>query len=147
MDRRTELEAARERQLVNEPLKSERVIAHPSRVEIDLNAVASNVRLIRARVGGDASIMAVVKANAYGHGAPAVAQTALQNGCDQLAVANMAEALELRECGIYAPILILSYVPAEAIPNAVELNVSLTISDMAFAQQCIAAARGAGAER
>lgn len=121
-------------------------MAYPSRVRIDLGALASNVRWIRASVAADVSIMAVVKANAYGHGAQAVARTALQNGCDRLAVANMAEALALRECGIDAPILILSYVPAEAIPNAIDLNISLSVFDEAFAQQCIAAARKARAK-
>ena len=121
------------------------MIGHPSRVEINLDAVASNTRLIKASVGGDVSIMAVVKANAYGHGAPAVARVALQSGCDQLAVANLSEALELRECGITAPILILSYVPPEAIPKAIELNVSLTVFDISFAQHCMSAARRAGA--
>ena len=122
------------------------MITHPSRVEIDLNALASNVRWIKTRVGCDVSIMAVVKANAYGHGAPAVARTALQNGCDRLAVANMAEALELRECGIDAPILVLSYVPAEAIAIAIDLNFSLSVFDEVFARQCISTARRADAE-
>ncbi len=146
VEKLTGLEAARARQLVNGPVESERLIAHPSRVEINLDAVASNARLIRARVGGGVSIMAVVKANAYGHGAPAVARAALQNGCDRLAVANMAEALELRECGIAAPILILSYFPAEAIPIAIDLNLSLSVFDEVFAERCISAARSAGAE-
>lgn len=146
MERPIGFESAGERQLVNEPLVSERVIAHPSRVEINLDAVASNARLIKARVGGDVSIMAVVKANGYGHGAPAVARTALQNGCDQLAVANMAEALELRKCGIDAPILILSCVPKDAIPIAIDLNFSLSVFDMAFAEQCLSSARRAGAK-
>ncbi len=127
-------------------LGNEQNMAYPSRVQIDLGVLASNVRWIRASVAADVSIMAVVKANAYGHGAPAVARTALQNGCDRLAVANMAEALALRESGIDAPILILSYVPAEAIPNAIDLNISLSVFDEAFAQQCVAAARRARAE-
>ncbi len=130
----------------NRLLGNEQRMAYPSRVRIDLGALASNVRWIRASVAADVSIMAVVKANAYGHGAPAVARTALQNGCDRLAAANMAEALALRESGIDAPILILSYVPAEAIPNAIDLNISLSVFDEAFAQQCIAAARRARAK-
>lgn len=140
MERHTGSEPTCERQHGNEPLESERLIGHPSRVEINLDSVASNVRLIKARVGGDVSIMAVVKANAYGHGAPAAARTALKNGCDRLAVANMAEALELRECGIEAPILVLSYVTAESIPIAIELNLSLSVFDEIFAELCIAAA-------
>ena len=130
----------------SESLRNGQRMAYPSRVEIDLAALASNLRWIRARVAADVAIMAVVKANAYGHGAPAVARKALQNGCDRLAVANMAEALALRECGIDAPILILSCVPAEAIPIAIDLNVSLSVFDETFAEQCIAAARRAGAE-
>ena len=121
-------------------------LAYPSRVEIDLDAVASNARLIRASVGDDVSIMAVVKANAYGHGAPAVARAALQNGSDRLAVANIAEALELRECGIDAPILVLSYVPAEAIPIAIDLNFSLSVFDPVFTERCISATPRASAE-
>lgn len=146
MERPTGLAATPELQPVNGALESEPVIAHPSRVEIDLNALASNLRWIRARVDADVSIMAVVKANAYGHGAPAVARTALQNGCKRLAVANITEALELRECGIDAPILVLSYVPADAIPIAIDLNLSLSVFDDAFAEQCMSAARMAGAE-
>ena len=121
-----------------------RAKAFPSRVEIDLGALAANVSWIKARVGGDVAIMAVVKANAYGHGAPAVARAALQNGASLLAVANMAEALELREARIDAPILVLSYVPVEAIPTAIEHELSISVFDEAFAERCISAADIAG---
>ena len=79
----------------------------PSHVEIDVEALAANVRLVKASVGADVGIMAVVKANAYGHGAVTVARTALQNGASCLAVANLAEAIQLRRAGIDAPILVL----------------------------------------
>lgn len=142
----TGLESTPARQPANGRLENQRSFVYPSRVEIDLCALASNVRWIRTRVAGDVSIMAVVKANAYGHGAPAVARVALQNGCDLLAVANMAEALELRASGVDAPILVLSYVPPDAIPKAIDLNLSLSVYDEAFAQHCIAAASKARAE-
>lgn len=118
--------------------------AFPSRVEIDLGALACNVRWIKSRAG-DAALMAVVKANAYGHGAAAVARTALQNGAEMLAVANVAEALELRGAGIGAPVLVLSYVPIQAIPTAIKHDLSLTLFDEDLARQCIAAADGSRA--
>lgn len=89
--------------------------------------------------------MAVVKANAYGHGAAAVARTALQNGAELLAVANLGEALELRHAGINVPILILSYVPAEAISIAIKHGLSLSVFDEACAARIIAATGGADA--
>jgi len=101
----------------SERLENGRAAAFPSRVTIDLGALASNIRWTKARVGGDVALMAVLKANAYGHGAVEVARSALQNGANLLAVANIAEALALREAHIDAPILLLSYVPAEAIPT------------------------------
>ena len=76
-------------------------------VEIDLAALAHNVRTLKAFVAPQTKLMAVVKADAYGHGAKAVAQTALNNGADCLAIATLAEGVELRQAGIAAPILIL----------------------------------------
>ena len=123
-----------------------RSMVYPSRVEIDLGALASNTRWIKSRVGAAISLMAVVKANAYGHGAVAVAGAALQNGADMLAVANLAEAFELRDAGIDAPLLILSYVPADAIAAAIDYDLRLPIFDRAFAERCIAEARGASGD-
>lgn len=140
------MESTRARPPANGRLEHERSFVYPSRVEIDLSALAANVRWIRTRVGGAVSIMAVVKANAYGHGALAVARVALDSGCDLLAVANMAEALELRAAGIDAPILVLSYVPPGAISTAIDLNISLSVFDETFARHCIAAASEARAE-
>ncbi len=84
--------------------------------------------------------MAVVKANAYGHGAPEVARVAISNGANLLAVAKIDEALELRDAGIDAPILTLSYVPAPAIKRAIELDITVTIYDCEQARQYQAAA-------
>ncbi len=102
---------------------------------IDPKALASNLSWIRARVGDDVSLMAVVKANAYGHSAVAVARIALSNGAEMLAVSNVVEAVELREDGIDAPILVLSYVPANAIPRAIDLNLEITVYDCAQIEQ------------
>lgn len=76
--------------------------------EIDLDAIAHNLREIQKFTSGNARIMAVVKADAYGHGALQVARSALENGASWLAVSVLEEALELRTGGIEAPILILS---------------------------------------
>ena len=75
--------------------------------EIDLAAIRNNVRVMKAHVVGGAGLMAVVKADAYGHGAAPVARAALEAGADMLAVAIPEEGVELREAGIEAPILVL----------------------------------------
>ncbi|AFZ37745.1 Alanine racemase [Stanieria cyanosphaera PCC 7437] len=76
-------------------------------VEIDLKALAHNVRQIKQIISPATELMAVVKADAYGHGAVTVAQTALAHGASVLAIATLAEGIELRQAGINAPILIL----------------------------------------
>ena len=76
-------------------------------VEIDIAALAHNVRQLKRILSPQTALMAVVKADAYGHGAVTVAQTALQNGASWLGVATIPEGIELREAGIEAPILIL----------------------------------------
>ena len=79
-------------------------------VEIDLNALAHNVRTIKSLLSPQTALMAVVKADAYGHGVQAVAQTVLQNGADWLAVATLTEGIELRQAEINCPILVLGAV-------------------------------------
>lgn len=81
-------------------------------VEIDLNALAGNVSAIKSFLAPQTRLMAVVKADAYGHGAVTVARTALAHGADCLAIATLAEGVELRQAGINAPILILGAINA-----------------------------------
>lgn len=100
--------------------------------EIDLNAVDANVKQIKQKLANDTQIMAVVKANAYGHGAISVAKQALQSGATALAVALLEEALSLREAGIQAPILVLSWVPPESAPIAAEYDIALTVYQLAW---------------
>lgn len=76
-------------------------------VEIDLTALAHNIRQIRRVLNPTTDLMAVVKADAYGHGAVTVARTALRHGATWLGVATIPEGIELREAGITAPILLL----------------------------------------
>jgi alanine racemase len=76
-------------------------------VEVDLNALIHNVQQLRGLLSANTELMAVVKADAYGHGAVTVARTILQQGVNWLGVATIPEGIELREAGIQAPILVL----------------------------------------
>jgi alanine racemase len=88
---------------------------HLTWAEVDLDAIAHNARGLKERAGEGTELMAVVKANAYGHGAVPVAKTALENGASRLAVNRALEGVELRQAGLTAPILILGYsLPSEA---------------------------------
>ncbi|MDA0267956.1 MAG: alanine racemase, partial [Cyanobacteria bacterium] len=73
-------------------------------VEIDLSALAHNVRQLLAHLGGKADLLAVVKADAYGHGAVTVARTALAAGAQRLGVATVPEGIELRQAGLEVPV-------------------------------------------
>lgn len=76
-------------------------------VEIDHGALAHNVRVLKGLLAPQTALLAVVKADAYGHGAVKIAETVLQNGATWLAIATLGEGVELREAGITAPILVL----------------------------------------
>jgi alanine racemase len=88
-------------------------------VEIDLSALAHNVRQIKSLLAADISMMAVVKADAYGHGAIDIARTIIAAGVEWLAVATVTEGIELRTAGIVAPILILGGVNSEVQVQAI----------------------------
>ena len=93
-------------------------------LNIDLDALRHNFDLVRQKVGG--KVMAVIKADAYGLGAVAVAR-ALEDRCAFFGVANIAEALELRNAGIHTPILILGRVPVSAYPMAIREDIRTSI--------------------
>ena len=78
-------------------------------IEVDLQALRENFVNIKALLPAETQIVAVVKANAYGHGAVPVAQCLLAEGASRLAVATLDEALELRAAGINAPIMLLGF--------------------------------------
>ena len=100
-------------------------------VEIDLDAVSHNLTEIRSHVQ-TAQIWAVVKADGYGHGAAAVAATAVASGADGLCVALISEAEHLRAAGITAPILLLSQQPPELIPRIIAAGVIPTVDTVDF---------------
>jgi len=112
--------------------------------QINLNHIEHNIHYIRNIVAPKTKIMAVVKADAYGHGSIPVSRVLLENGADMLAVTTIDEALELRDAGFDVPILILSPVFDDAISRAVANNITLTVFDLATAQQISEAAALAG---
>ena len=95
-----------------------------TRVKIDLDAIAENMDAIREKAG--VPVMAVVKADAYGHGAVQVARL-LQGKCAFFCVSSILEAMELRQAGLTTPILILGYTPVEAFPTAIREGIRPTI--------------------
>ena len=107
----------------------------PSRATVDLAAYAKNLAAVRARIPKSCGIVAVIKADAYGHGAVPVARKAVAEGARMLAVAAVSEALELRGAGIDAPILLLVQPDADALAAAVEADLRIMISDLRAAER------------
>jgi len=95
--------------------------------QIDLGKVQANIETIKRSLKPDTNILAVVKADAYGHGAIAVARTALFSGATMLGVGDSTEALELREAGIKAPVIILGSICDREIDCIVRNNITPTI--------------------
>jgi len=93
-------------------------------VKINLDTIDDNIDAIRQRVGTD--VMAVIKADAYGHGAIQVARL-LQDKCSFFGVSSILEAMELRRAGLYNPILILGHTPVSAFPALVQAEIRPTI--------------------
>jgi alanine racemase len=99
--------------------ESEGVVFDPNALEIDLDAVADNYREIKRRAGPGRKIIGVIKADGYGHGAPAVALTLARLDVDFLASGSLREAVAVRRSGIATPIVLLGNLSVEAIPTVV----------------------------
>ena len=97
--------------------------------EIDLAAIRHNVGVMKSHIAGGARFLAVVKADAYGHGAVPVAKAALEAGADMLAVAIPEEGIELREAGIAAPILVLGGIEESAAEAVVQNDLTQVVFD------------------
>src|SRR4051812_48759204 len=97
-------------------------------LEIDEDALRNNVQVFRELIGPEAELMAVVKADAYGHGAVPAARAFVAAGADRLCVASVDEALVLRRSGIDAPILVMFPVPPAAIGEARDNNIGVSIT-------------------
>lgn len=100
---------------------------HLTWAEVDLSAYAHNIKELRRITRSDARLMAVVKADGYGHGAAAVAREALQNGAQFLGVARVNEAVQLRKTGLNAPILIFGYSPPDCAETLIDYDLIQTV--------------------
>ena len=104
-------------------------------VEIDLDALKNNYRIYAEKLGSDREVMAVVKANAYGHGATKVALALQAEGCCNFAVSNVEEAVELRLAGVRGQILILGYTPIAALDDVLEHQLTQAVFSEEYAQK------------
>ena len=102
--------------------------------EVDLEAIAHNVRELRGITDPGANLMAVVKANAYGHGAVEVTRKALENGADSLGVARIEEGIELRKAGVKKSVLIFGYTPPALAYKLIGFDLTQTVWSYTTAQ-------------
>ena len=111
-------------------------IHRDSWVEINIGNLAHNAKEIRKNVPEDTKLLAVVKADSYGHGSVMLAPTLLASGFDMLGVASIDEGVDLRNAKINAEILVLGAVPVWAIETAIEENISIPIFSDAHIEAC-----------
>ena len=114
--------------------------------EIYLHRLAHNLQEVRNRIGGGPDIMAVVKADAYGHGAVPVARTAVEAGASRIAVALVEEGVELRKAGLEVPVQAMAAFAPEQIDLALDHNIILTVGSHALAKEVGRRARTQGME-
>jgi len=108
-------------------------LGRPVWADIDLDALEHNVRELKRQACG-ALLMAIVKANAYGHGATGIARAALAAGADRLGVVCVDEGEELRRAGVTAPILVMGHTPVSQAERAVALDLTTTVGSHHFAE-------------
>ncbi len=114
---------------------------HPTIAEINLGAFRKNLKAVQKRVGPHRAVFAVVKANAYGHGIIPIAQAALSERIEGLAVAFVEEGIRLRQSGVTSPILVMAgFLPAEA-EGVVEHHLTPVVSDRSQFERLAAVAR------
>ena len=109
-------------------------ILRPAWAEIDLDAIAYNTRNIKKLIG-DKDLIAVVKANCYGHGVIGIIPTLLENGVSRFAVAMISEALEIRDNKITAPVMILGFTPLYLGEELINNNIEQTVYDLDYARE------------
>ncbi|MDR2106343.1 MAG: alanine racemase [Coriobacteriales bacterium] len=126
-----------QRNLEGGVVQQNREYAAPERrwawVEIDREAIRHNLKRFRRILGPEVKILAVVKADGYGHGAVESARVALSTGASMLGVSSVDEGIELRHSGIAAPVLILAEPPIEAIPLIIQHQLIPAVYNMEFA--------------
>ena len=116
----------------------------PAWVEVNLDVFEENLKSIQKVVGPRCGVMAIVKANAYGHGAVECALVAQEAKCRMLGVAVLGEALELRRAGVTMPILAMGYTPIEQVEMAVQNDVDITVYSLDLARALSSAATRLG---
>ena len=102
--------------------------------EISKEALSSNIKKIQGFIGPKVTIMAVVKANAYGHGSVETAKIVLDSGAEILGVSSLVEAKQLRGAGIKAPVVILGFTPAQNYLDMVRHDITVTIRSLDVAK-------------
>jgi alanine racemase len=112
------------------PVTDLRFPIHPTRATIDLPAFRNNLSLVRSYVGNRVRIMAVVKANAYGHGMLRIAREAVQNGASYLGVARVEEGIELKKEGIDQAVLVFEVPPGTHLEKAIAEGLELTVTSV-----------------
>jgi alanine racemase len=110
---------------------------------VDLGAITRNIAALRAHVA-PAAVMAVVKANGYGHGAVPAARAAVRGGADWLGVVHVAEALEIRRAGVGGPLLCLMAIGSDDHAAAITAGVDLAAGSVSMVRRLSAAAEAAG---
>lgn len=103
--------------------------------EVDLAAIAHNVREVKRWLGPDIHLLPIVKANAYGHGAVEVSRAVLRAGADALGVARVEEGVQLRIARVYAPILIMGHTPIWDAEEVVAHALTPTVNSLELAQE------------
>lgn len=101
-------------------------------VEINLDVFKNNIKIIRKHIGDSVKLLAVIKADAYGHGAVELAKICEENEVDHFAVACLKEGIELRNAGIKKPILVLSYIDCHDIDKIIQYDLIPTVYDFEF---------------
>ena len=104
-------------------------------VEINLDTLVSNYNIYKSQLSSAQEIMAVVKADAYGHGEQQVAKKLQEAGCTNFAVSNIEEAISLREAGIRGQILILGYTPVSSISELIKYDITQAILSEEYAER------------
>lgn len=112
---------------------------HRTWAEIDTKALVHNLKIFKNKLG-DKKLLAVVKANAYGHSAKELCPILDKNGADWFAVSNIDEAIALRDSGIEKPILILGYTPVDMVRELKEYNLSQCVYSLEYAEKLSALA-------
>ena len=111
-------------------------------VEVNLNAISNNIKLVKSKT--QAQILAVVKADAYGHGLIPVAKCAVDAGATWLGIALLEEAISLREAGIKVPIISWLTPPSSDFKQAIELDIDLAIPSLKHLEVIVAAGKALG---